>query len=382
MLLLLIFCPSYVRAYDFDTLLYDCISEQGLYTDKGGIIYTATIENDTMLAVISADDGIFSINIFGSENEPADVLTVDYNSKKHCRISITDSADDFCITVQNNKQYDYYRLINDAFTVTHTKPDAAEAVAEYRNGKLKIFTKPSEIYSLINSVRLERVNHIPYEASDISETDRTLLLRLLRACADIYEYDENTAVDELMRKVLYTHKNFTHLTSVPPESSEKNPSLKLCSEKYITSAVYNAFRRESDRPAVNMLTETGYCYNNGYYYYTGGYTDYFRTEVHDIIKAYKMNNNSLYLVFSDTYTENDTTVSEYSSAVVQKDKDGYYLTSLKMGDDFRNMTVPENTTQTEADSVSEALKSALPFIIMLFTLAAVGIVIYFYIIRI
>ncbi len=374
--------PSLACASDFDTLLLKHITEKGVWSGKDGIIYTAAVENNSMLAIVSIENGTFNIDVFGAENEPADSLDITFSDKSFCRLSVTDTDDDFCISVQNGRQASHYRLVNDAFVLSHTEPETGLDIAAYRNKKLKLYKEPAEIYSVINAVRLERIDHIPYDAVTVSSEDRAYIQKLISACADIYEYDsEATDSDTLMRKVLYTHKNFEKLTDVPLDSSEKNQALKLCSGEYISSVIYNAFRKEAPRPAVNMLTELGYCYNNGFYYYTGGYSSSFKTEVHDIIKIYSPVKNSFYVVFSDTYTEDDTSVLEYSLATLQKDRYGYYITSLKMGDDFRDISDSE-AQAAQPDKGSEiSIISALPFIVMLFTLAAIGIALYVYFIR-
>lgn len=369
-------------AAEFDDLLYNRIAEQGLYSGKHGIIYAAVVEHGTTLTVFSVGKNSFIINAFGSENEPADTLIIDYAKKSYCSISTAESTEDFCITVKSDKSNTYYRLINDAFAISHTPPESSKPIAEYKNGNIRLYLKPYTIYSLIDSFKLQRINHISGNETELADTDKSEILKLLRACADIYEYDsEQSDDDSLMRKVLYTHQNFSSLTSTPLVSSEENESLKLCSAEYITSVLYNVFRKTAPRPAVNMLTEIGYCYNNGYYYYSGGYTDYFRTEVHDILKVFKTAENNLYIIFSDTYTENDNTLNEYSSAIIGKDKDGYFIKKLKMGDDFKNISSLTDTENENTFSFSQNFKKAVPFIIMLFTLAAVGAVIYFYIIR-
>lgn len=337
-----------------------------------------------MLAVVSIEDNTFIIDVFGSENELADTLSVSYKGKVQCSISIADLSDDFCIAVKDKQKHTYYRLVNDAFTASDINPKSEIPIAEYSNRKLIIYTNPNNIYSLINRFVFDRIRHIPYESVPISDTDKSDILSLIQAGANIYEYDyETTDIDTLMRKVLYTYPSFQPITDFTPNASESNSSLKLCSEKYISSAVYNVFRKTAPHPAVNMLTEIGYCYNDGYYYYTGGYTDYFHTEVHDILKTFKTDNNGLYIVFNNTYTENNSSVEEYSSALVRKDDDGYFIAKLKMGDDFKNITSIADTDGVSAnhDDFEKTLKSLLPFIIMLFTLAAVGVVIYIYIIR-
>lgn len=278
--------------------------------------------------------------------------------------------------MRSDAKTQYYRLYNDAFYKSRFAPKRPKTVFEQKNGKTK--AAPTNVYSLINSLTEERIEHIPYEETVLSERDKEYILRLLLACSDLYEYNRlETDIDTLTLKVLYSHPGFVGFTDATPHSSLENNSLKLCSEEYISNVIYNVFRRKTVRPAVNMLTEKGYCYNNGFYYYYGGYTDYFKTEIHDIVKAFKSDKDTLFIVFSDTYTETYS-VPEYSCAELKKDKDGYYITALQMGSDFKSLPFKSESTTENENELSDGIRRFLPFLVMLLTLAACGIVIYFY----
>lgn len=327
--------------------------------------------------MISSEENKISVEAYGAENEPADRFPISLSQNRPCRINISENPEDFCIAVRSDNKMQYYRLNNDAFYKSRFAPKSAKTVFELKSGKQK--AAPTNVYNLINSLTEERIEHIPYDEVELPERDKEYILKLLLACADLYEYSSlETDIDALTLKVLYSHQGFRSFTDANPHSSAENNSLKLCSEEYISNVIYNVFRRKTVRPAVNMLTENGYCYNNGFYYYYGGYTDYFKTEIHDIVKAFKTDKDTLFVVFSDTYTE-AYAVPEYSCAELKKDRDGYYITALRMGSDFKTLPFKSENNSENKSELTDEVRRFLPILVILLTLAACGIVIYFYI---
>ena len=152
----------------------------------------------------------------------------------------------------------------------------------------------------------------------------------------------------------------------------------MCSADFIDDAMNKAFRITPEKPAVNMLTALGYCYNNGFYYYTGGYSAYFCTDVKEIVKAYETADDSIYIIFRDIYTEgSNAPFSEYSTAAVEKDNDGFYLTELHMGgslDDIENLSSADTVSKTP-----DIFTKYLPLLAGLLALALIGAVVYFFI---
>lgn len=204
---------------------------------------------------------------------------------------------------------------------------------------------------------------------------------IIKACADIPSYDNTDYhIDNLMLQVLYTHENFKIITDSEPNFISSG-SLKMCSSQFIKEALFKAFRINAPSPTPDKLTELGYCENNGYYYYTGGYTNYFATDVRDIVKITPAENGSEIVIFSDIYNENGTEpVAEYSRMTVAKDDFGYYVTSINMGS-----TLPKAETLTafpsETKSVWESVGRYLPLSVIIITLALSGTVFYIFVIR-
>lgn len=201
------------------------------------------------------------------------------------------------------------------------------------------------------------------------------ILPVIKACADIgkfnpTDYDTNY----LMRRVLYTYRNFEIITASAPDAHTAN-NLKLCRTDFIKEAVYNAFRITAPTPSAEQLTQQGYCESNGYYYFTGGYTQYFATEAIEIVKTIPLNDNTLFVIFSDIYYEaGKEPIFEYSSAYLGYDSDGYYIRSISMGEAEHNYAV-------DTDNNSVAPLRLLPVFIAVIALTSALFVFYIFILR-
>lgn len=138
--------------------------------------------------------------------------------------------------------------------------------------------------------------------------------------------------------MLYTHKNFQILTDIPANTGNSSSfgynSVTLVNSDYIDYIMTRFFRITPEKPPVNELLERGFCYNDGYYYYTGGFGVYFATEITDIKGVYDIGGGVTFVVFSDIYYEGDTRTPEYSFAILQNTESGYSLMRLGMGEDL------------------------------------------------
>ena len=217
----------------------------------------------------------------------------------------------------------------------------------------------------------------------LNTADYDAIIQLLAACADIPEYDRSyTDKDELMRRVLYTHRNFKWITDVPPGTAQGHNSLTLCSGNYISDIMHTAFRIAPEQPKLNELTRRGYCYSNGMYYWSGGYTRYFATQVHDIVSARYADNDTLVVVFTDTYIESGSKpIEEYSSASFMHDSEGWYLTSIHMGQSNINPTNPPAAVPAPESPIFPLLRRCLPWFTALLSLTGAGIILYVFILK-
>ncbi len=376
--ILFIFTPA-AKAAEFDILLQSEIDARGVRSDNDGIIYASAAEHGTMLTIISVEKKNIIINLYGSENEPADKLSVPLG-RRSFSIGITAPSDSLCIGIQYAGRSEYYRPVNDALTLSEAPCRQLIEIAVWKNGTLRTIPNPISVYNTVNELKLSRADSLPLTSVELDSNDKEEILNLLRACADIAEYDSRSYdIDELTRRVLYTHRNFTALTSLSAKSSEANPDLKFCSYDFIADAMRRAFRIEPKKPPVNMISELKYCFNNGNLYYTGGYSGYFLTTVGDIIRSYETGENTLYIIFSDTFTDAEhTPFPEYSTAEITRDPDGFYISSLRMGGDLNDLY---ESLQPEPEPDPGIFRYILPALIALAALAAIGIVIQLFLIH-
>lgn len=207
-----------------------------------------------------------------------------------------------------------------------------------------------------------------------SHYENTELIKIIKACVDIGDYTaENCDQDELMRRVLYTYRNFEIITDKEPFATQSD-KLKMCRTDFVKDTLYRVFRIDAPTPSPDKLTTVGYCENNGYYYYSGGYTEYFSTDVDEIQRIIPLSDGSFYVIFTDYYREGtNEPVLEYSSMRLGRDKDGYFVISIEMDDDFttlNSLIYPE-----EAKEQVDFYKY-LPLAIMSLTLVLAGVIFY------
>lgn len=175
--------------------------------------------------------------------------------------------------------------------------------------------------------------------NELSVSEKQEITKTLTACADVMRFNiRNYNYDKLFKYVLYTHKNFQILTDIPADTGNSSNlgynNVKLVNSDYIDYIMTRIFRITPEKPPVNELLERGFCYNDGYYYYNGGFGVYFATEITDIKGVYDIGGGVTFVVFSDIYYEGDTRTPEYSFAILQNTENGYSLMRLGMGEDL------------------------------------------------
>ena len=175
--------------------------------------------------------------------------------------------------------------------------------------------------------------------NELSVSEKQEITKTLTACADVMRFNiRNYDYDKLFKYVLYTHKNFQILTDIPADTGNSGNlgynNVKLVNSDYIDYIMTRIFRITPEKPPVNELLERGFCYNDGYYYYNGGFGVYFATEIADIKGVYDIGGGVTFVVFSDIYYEGNTRTPEYSFAILQNTENGYSLLRLGMGEDL------------------------------------------------
>ena len=175
--------------------------------------------------------------------------------------------------------------------------------------------------------------------NELSVSEKQEITKTLTACADVMRFNiRNYDYDKLFKYVLYTHKNFQIFTDIPADTGNSSNlgynNVKLVNSDYIDYIMTRVFRITPEKPPVNELLERGFCYNDGYYYYNGGFGVYFATEIADIKGVYDIGGGVTFVVFSDIYYEGNTRTPEYSFAILQNTENGYSLLRLGMGEDL------------------------------------------------
>lgn len=175
--------------------------------------------------------------------------------------------------------------------------------------------------------------------NELSVSEKQEITKTLTACADVMRFNiRNYNYDKLFKYVLYTHKNFQILTDIPADTGNSSNlgynNVKLVNSDYIDYIMTRVFRITPEKPPVNELLERGFCYNDGYYYYIGGFGVYFATKIVDIKGVYDIGGSVTFVIFSDIYYESDTRTPEYSFAILQNTENGYSLMRLGMGEDL------------------------------------------------
>ena len=175
--------------------------------------------------------------------------------------------------------------------------------------------------------------------NELSVSEKQEITKTLTACADVMRFNiRNYDYDKLFKYVLYTHKNFQILTDIPADTGNSSNlgynNVTVVNSDYIDYIMTRVFRITPEKPPVNELLERGFCYNDGYYYYIGGFGVYFATKIVDIKGVYDIGGSVTFVIFSDIYYESDTRTPEYSFAILQNTENGYSLMRLGMGEDL------------------------------------------------
>ena len=195
------------------------------------------------------------------------------------------------------------------------------------------------VFAMPSKTNDEIIADYPFtnRVNELSVSEKQEITKILTACADVMRFNiRNYDYDKLFKYVLYTHKNFQILTDIPADTGNSSNlgynNVTLVNSDYIDYIMTRVFRITPEKPPVNELLERGFCYNDGYYYYNGGFGIYFATEIVDIKGVYDIGGGVTFVVFNDIYYEGDTRTPEYSFAILQNTENGYSLMRLGMGE--------------------------------------------------
>ena len=163
------------------------------------------------------------------------------------------------------------------------------------------------------------------------QADNKKITEFLLAVCDLTEFDyKDYDTDRIYRHVLYTNKKFQSLVKEKPQSMSVD-NISYINSAYIDSIMTDILGIEPFHPPFALLIDKGYCYRADKYMYSGGFNAEYDTKINKIISVLDLGSGRRYVIFSDTYTENNKSENEYSYAVIDTSKEPYRLLSLKMG---------------------------------------------------
>ena len=334
---------SALAANSFESALADKISEYGVYNGKEGVIYADTIEFETLsLLTVTAEGSDIRCEVYDDTDglQLTDTLTLSCTGARACRLLTVKSGGKNFLMFSRGSENEFYTIENDAFiTLPVTDYYPAAAIAASENGKITMLSEENSVYNFLNRLKAEHIKSYAFtnKINSLQAEERVKIKTTLSACADIMRFDiKNYDYDTLFKYILYTHKNFRVLTDIDPESAESSAlgynSVHLVSAEFIDYIMENVFRLNAEKPPVNSLVTRGFCYNNGFYLYSGGFDMYYATDISELIATYDLGGNVVYVIFSDMYYEGDTKTPEYSFALLQKTGESYSLLRLGMGE--------------------------------------------------
>ncbi|MCH5209905.1 MAG: hypothetical protein J1F01_02970 [Oscillospiraceae bacterium] len=348
-LLFLILISATSHAYaspQFDEVLSSEIQEYGVFENGQGIVYAGENnfqDRESLLIVrIEQSDAICEVYDDSDGIQLTDSLKIPL--EKSCRLSlITYGGRDYLMLsgdTDNSKQI--FSVQNDSFmNAAGFDYDTIQDIVGYEQGQVVPYIPVERIYNFLNSLKEKTISSYTFinRVNSIGDEDATAIRSVISACADIMSFDiKNYDYDTMFKYILYTHENFRILTDISPSSSGSSSlgynNVSIVNSDYIDYVLENIFRITPEKPPVNNLLSRGFCYSDGYYYYTGGFDVFFATEFRDLKAVYDIGGGVMFVIFSDIYYEGGKEAPEYSFAVLQKTSGGYSLLRLGMGENL------------------------------------------------
>ena len=348
-LLIFILISLSQRAYasaQFDEVLSGKISGYGVFENGQGVVYAGekNFENRTSLFIVYVTSSAITCEVYDDSDgiQLTDSLDIPYGADSAFRLAaVTYGGRDY-LMLKSGTSNEFFAMQNDAFTrVEGFNYDTIQYIAGVEQGKAVSFVSPVSVHNFLNTLKEKTIARYTFvnRINSLSPEDAAGIRAVLSACADIMRFDiKDYDYDTLFKYVLYTHKNFQILTDLPAGSSSSSSlgynDVSIVNSDFIDFVMKNIFRVTPEKPPVNNLLSRGFCYSDGYYYYTGGFDVYFATQFGDIAAVYDLGGGVMFVVFTDVYYEGNRETPEYSFAVLQKTGGTYSLLRLGMGENL------------------------------------------------
>lgn len=378
---------------EYEQIMSDRINNLGIFNGKSGIVYadTKNFEGNNSLFIVSISDKSINCEIYDKSDGIQLTDKIEFPKKTNCRLSCGKNGDNDVFILSSKNSKEVYTLLDDTITKSdNTKITEINDIAGYSNGKPVSYTSRKNISSFVTSLKEDTLSQYPFQniINTLSDTEINDIKETLAACVDIMSFDiKDYDYDKLFKYILYTHKNFSILTDIPANSGQSSSlgynNVSIVNSEFIDYIMEQVFRITPEKPPVNNLLERGFCYNNGYYFYSGGFDVYFSTEIRDIISVYDLGSGVMFVVFSDIYTEGDTKTQEYSFAVLQKNDEGYSLLRLGMGEplpsehevtQYSPFSHTNNNQSATSDKTESSNIQPIPYILLIIAVGIVGLI--------
>lgn len=376
---------------EFEAVMTQKLNDYGLFNGSTGVVYadTKNFEGSDSLLIVNMSDSHITCEIYDNTDGLQLTDKIDFAKKYDCKLSCGVSNNLDILIMSSKDTTEYFTVQNDTIIKTDSiKPVNVEAIAGYSKGKPVSYIPKSKITALVTQLKNDTLSQYSFEnaLNTLPDSDLNNIRFTLAACADIMTFDiKNYDYDRLFKYILYTHTNFSILTDIPPFSGESSSlgfnNVSIVNSNFIDYIMNTIFRITPEKPPVNNLLQRGFCYNNGYYFYTGGFDVYFSTEIRDIIGVYNLGSGVKFVVFEDIYTEGNTKTPEYSFAILQKTDEGYSLLRLGMGEPLpseheirKYSPFFQNISHFSATPIPKDETADVPVYIYMTLIIAVGIV--------
>lgn len=319
-----------VQAQEYDKILGNCVEKYGVFKGQEGIVSASFEKSQSreILMVVYIKDKAVNYEAYSDEDgeECLDSLKFVYGGNSEYVFSLGKTAGgESCVCVSTDGTDEFFIIQDDAFTRIYDAQvyDKKDIVISNPEGII-CKENPNTVYELLNYFKEEKIKASSF--TDCKNTINTATLEsiknTLNAVRDVVRFERKKGdFAELLKNILYTYENYANFSDIAPEYQANSPetgfeNIQSVNGEYIDFILNNIFGTEPQHMSVNNLIDKGVCYTNGKYFFTGGYTKDFQTEIKDIRSIYDLGKKRYYVVFYDEYTEGNHTVPEYSYAIL------------------------------------------------------------------
>lgn len=339
-----------IRAYaaDYDIILGRCIRDIGVFQSGEGIVYAdvALFEGRELLAVVYLKNNAINCDLYSADDgaEKVDSISFTYGGNNQYIFSLGSvSGGDGCIILDTNEKREVFILQKDTLRRIY---DAAvydeERIVSCNSNSIVCEINPAKVYDFLNREKEKKISKSAFTdcKNEIGTQKLNKMYDVLNCVGDVIEFDsKNVDLIRLLKNVLYTSHKYENIVGLKRDYKKNSQEAGLeeiqsVNGEYIDYILIRIFGVEPEHLSVNNLIENDVCYTNGRYFFRGGYTDEFNTEIERIDSVYDLGGGRYYLIFFDEYTQNEYALQEYGYAVLDENDDKYTLVKLSVGGDL------------------------------------------------